>query len=265
MDSTRRSLAQMFLYLLLVGGVAALLYEPLYDAYMNNWIFNSVISGVLLIGIIINFAHVLRLRPEYEWLRRFRTGETGTSTVDPVLLKPLARELGGMGRSKFRISALSLRTVLDGIANRLDEAREISRYIIGVLIFLGLLGTFWGLLGTIGAVGEVINALDLTNDDYRAVFNNLKDGLSRPLSGMGTAFSSSLLGLGGSLVLGFLDIQAGQAQNRFFNSLEEWLSSSSSLVDTGEVDGSANAALLHEMREQRRVLERLADSLQQRP
>jgi hypothetical protein len=122
-----------------------------------------------------------------------------------------------------------MRSLLDGIASRLDESRDLSRYMIGLLIFLGLLGTFWGLSQTIGSIGDVIRGLTVGVGDLGRVFDNLKEGLGAPLSGMGTAFSSSLFGLGGSLVLGFLDLQAAQAQNRFFNDLEEWLSGSTRL------------------------------------
>ena len=130
------------------------------------------------------------------------------------------------------MSAMSLRTVLDGIRSRLDESREISRYMISLLIFLGLLGTFWGLLGTITAVGSVILNLSIEGGDFNKIFGELQAGLLEPLKGMGTAFSSSLFGLGGSLVLGFLDIQAGHAQNRFYDGLEEWLAGVTKLVDS---------------------------------
>ncbi|MEA3277816.1 MAG: flagellar motor protein MotA, partial [Pseudomonadota bacterium] len=220
--------------------------------------------------------HVLMLGPEITWIKLFRTGETGISvTEEPRLLKPLARHLHGRRKDRFRLSALSLRTVLDGIRARLDESREISRYMIGLLIFLGLLGTFWGLLGTVSAVGQVISGLDVSGGDVDLVFANLKAGLEAPLDGMGTAFSSSLFGLGGSLVLGFLDIQAGHAQNRFFNGLEEWLSGVTQLIDEpgtgarpraseplpegegGDEGEPAADPVLEEMRAQRRLLEAL--------
>jgi hypothetical protein len=149
-------------------------------------------------------------------------------------MKPLAKHLEGLNRDHFSLSAFSMRTVLDGIRGRLDESREISRYMIGLLVFLGLLGTFWGLLGTISSVWQVIEGLEVARHDFAAVFANLKTGLQKPLSGMGTAFSSSLFGLGGSLVLGFIDLQAGHAQNRFFNELEEWLSGVTHLIDKAE-------------------------------
>jgi hypothetical protein len=166
----------------------------------------------------------------------FRTGETGLSVAHPPrLLSPLARHLSNIHRDRFHLSALSLQTVLEGIRGKLDEAREISRYMVGLLIFLGLLGTFWGLLQTIGEVADIIGALEVGAEDMRTFFENLKQGLREPLSGMGTAFSSSLLGLGGSLILGFLDIQAGHAQNRFFNEMEEWLTGVTALIEKDAV------------------------------
>lgn len=232
MLSIRQSLFWMFIYLVVVSAVCFLLLQPLRSAFMANWAFNGVILGVLAIGMLINFRQVLVLNTEIRWIRVFRTGRTGISvTTEPRLLKPLATHLSKRRRDRFSLSALALRTILDGLRERLDESREISRYMIGTLIFLGLLGTFWGLLGTIAAVGQVIDGLDVGSGDYAAVFAQLKQGLKAPLEGMGTAFSSSLFGLGGSLVLGFLDLQAGHAQNRFFNGLEEWLSGVTQLVD----------------------------------
>ena len=134
-----------------------------------------------------------------------------------------------------------MRSLLDGLASRLDEGREISRYLTGLLIFLGLLGTFWGLLLTVGAVSDVIGGMSVGSGDLNALFEQLKTGLSRPLRGMGTAFSASMLGLSGALVLGFLDLTAGQAQNRFFNELEEWLAGLTRLSSGalgGEGEGS---------------------------
>jgi hypothetical protein len=272
MSNTRHSLFWMAVYLAIVAGICALLYLPLKTAFLANWGFNALIFGVLLVGIGINFRQVLVLNIEIRWIKVFRTGETGLSLEqEPRLLKPLSGHISRLRKDRFRLSALSLRTVLDGIRERLDESREISRYLIGTLIFLGLLGTFWGLLGTIAAVGQVINGLDVGSRDFAGVFGDLKAGLQAPLNGMGTAFSSSLFGLGGSLVLGFLDIQAGHAQNRFFNGLEEWLSGVTQLIDEpgkrpladesfGELSAARSddlAALVKEIRAERRLLEQL--------
>ena len=232
MSKPRYYLLMMVSYLALVAGVCALLYVPLRGAFLANWGFNMVIFGALAIGISLNFRRVVVLRAEISWIEIFRTGSSGLSVAEsPQLLRPLAKHLEGMHRDRFSLSALSLQTVLDGIRGRMDESREISRYVISLLVFLGLLGTFWGLLGTIGAVSSVIGALEVGDRDFNLMFQSMKAGLQEPLQGMGTAFSSSLFGLGGSLVLGFLDIQANHAQNRFFNELEEWLSGVTELVD----------------------------------
>ena len=233
MSNPRHYLFVMCVCLAVVVGICALLYVPLKTAFMANWGFNLLILCALGAGIGINMHQVLRLEPEINWMNMFRTGQIGLSVAEegPVLLKPLTKHLSGIHRDRFRLSALSLRTVLEGIRGHLDESREISRYMIGLLIFLGLLGTFWGLLGTIASVGQVIGGLEVGSRDYAVIFKTLKAGLQGPLGGMGTAFSSSLFGLGGSLVLGFLDIQASHAQNRFFNEMEEWLSGVTQLID----------------------------------
>jgi hypothetical protein len=232
MTNPRHYLYLMGIYLAAVGAVCVFLYNPLKTAFLTNWPFNLLILGVLMIGIGINMHQVLRLEPEIKWLKIFRTGNIGISATDPTrLLNPLAKHLEGLHHDHFTLTAFSLRTVLGGIRGRLDESREVSRYMIGLLIFLGLLGTFWGLLGTISAVWKVIDGLEVGRHDFAMIFESIKTGLREPLRGMGTAFSSSLFGLGGSLVLGFIDIQAGHAQNRFFNELEEWLSGVTRLID----------------------------------
>jgi hypothetical protein len=232
MSNPRYYLLIMFFFVSLVALICFLLFKPLEQAFMSNWGFNLIIIGALVIGILLNIRRVLILEPEINWIKIFRTGTSGLSVaVSPELLKPLAKHLEGLHRDRFSLSALSLRTVLEGIRGRLDESREISRYIIGLLVFLGLLGTFWGLLGTIGSVGGIVGNLEIGNSNYNQMFQSLKASLQEPLRGMGTAFSSSLFGLGGSLILGFIDIQAHHAQNRFFNELEEWLSGVTQLVD----------------------------------
>lgn len=232
MSNPRYYLLIMSVFVCLVALVCALLFVPLKQAFMSNWGFNTIIVGALLIGILLNIRRVIILEPEINWIKIFRTGTSGLSVAEsPELLKPLAKHLEGLHRDRFSLSALSLRTVLEGIRGRLAESREISRYIIGLLVFLGLLGTFWGLLGTISSVSGIVGGLEVGDGNYGQTFQALKAGLQEPLRGMGTAFSSSLFGLGGSLILGFIDIQANHAQNRFFNELEEWLSGVTQLVD----------------------------------
>jgi len=235
MTNPRHYLYLTIIYLVAVAGVCGLLIQPLKSAFMANWGFNLLIFAALVVGIAINIFQIIRLEPEIKWIKIFRTGDPGLSVAEPsLLLSPLARHLEEIHRDRFHLSAGSLRTVLDSIRDRLDETRENSKYMIGLLVFLGLLGTFWGLLQTIGTVGQVINGLSAGGEDFTTLFDQLKQGLATPLAGMGTAFSSSLFGLGGSLILGFVDIQAGHAQNRFFNEMEEWLSGVTRLVDTDE-------------------------------
>lgn len=228
MTRPERFLTRMILFLVVVGSVAALLFPALRAAFMNNPALNGLILGTLLAGILFIFRQVLMLRPEVAWLEHFQTSGTATGGPEPVLLAPMARMLGER-RGRLTLSALSMRSLLDGIASRLDESRELSRYLIGLLIFLGLLGTFWGLLHTVQSVGSVIGGLSVQGGDVGAMFNNLQHGLEAPLTGMGTAFSSSLFGLAGSLVLGFLELQASQAHNRFFQDVEDWLSGATRL------------------------------------
>jgi hypothetical protein len=229
MTRPRRYLLRMLLFVFVVAAAAAFLYEPLERAFLASAPINGLILGVLLLGIIYIFRQVLKLLPEVNWLEAYRGDrEMLSQTAEPRLLSPMARMLGER-RGRLSLSTMTMRSLLDGIASRLDEARELSRYTIGLLIFLGLLGTFWGLLQTVSSVGNVIGGLSVEGGDVSSVFANLQQGLQAPLAGMGTAFSSSLFGLSGSLILGFLDLQAGQAQNRFFNELEEWLSGQTKL------------------------------------
>ncbi|TDH35883.1 flagellar motor protein MotA [Pseudohoeflea suaedae] len=226
----------MVIFLILTGFVAAILYRQIQAAFMSNPGLNGLILGVLAVGCVLVFIHVLRLRPEVRWVNSFRAaGSADKVGREPVLLAPMRALIGR--RHDMALSTSSLRSILDSIATRLDESRDISRYLIGLLVFLGLLGTFWGLLGTIGSINQVIQSLDPGSGDTNDVLSALKTGLAAPLDGMGTAFSSSLFGLSGSLVLGFLDLQAGRAQNRFYTELENWLSS---MTDLGsEVGGHA--------------------------
>lgn len=220
-----RYLTRMGFFIGVVAATVALLFPELRAAFVANTVLNGVILGVLLIGIIHAFRTVTMLRGEIAWIESFRRDNSVvSSTAVPRLLSPMATMLGE-NSDRISLSTIAMRSLLDGIAARLDESREISRYMIGLLVFLGLLGTFWGLLETVQAIGSVVGGLNIAGGDLGSAFNDLKQGLQAPISGMGTAFSSSLFGLAGSLVLGFLELQGGQAQNRFYNELEEWLSS----------------------------------------
>ena len=223
LSSPRIFLVRMLVFLVLLALLAFILYRQIWQAFLANPGLNALIIGVLLIGIILSFRQVLRLFPEIAWVNGFRLADPGLAHGRaPVLLAPMAAILGDRGASTA-ISPQIMRSLLDSIATRLDEARDTSRYMTGLLVFLGLLGTFWGLIETVGSVGGVIQNLRV-GGDAAAMFDSLRDGLAAPLSGMGISFSSSLFGLAGSLVLGFLDLQSGQAQNRFYINLEDWLS-----------------------------------------
>jgi hypothetical protein len=223
LSSPRIFLLRMLVFVVLGALIAFVLYKQIETAFMANPGLNSLIILVLIIGIALCLRQVLRLYPEIAWVNNFRLADPGLA-VDraPVLLAPMAAILGSrVGR--MAMSAQLMRGILDSIATRLDESRDISRYMTGLLVFLGLLGTFWGLIETVSSVGGVIQGLK-AGGDAGTMFDSLREGLAAPLSGMGISFSSSLFGLAGSLVLGFLDLQSSQAQNRFYTELEDWLS-----------------------------------------
>ncbi|MDE2063785.1 MAG: flagellar motor protein MotA [Bradyrhizobium sp.] len=216
-------LVRMLVFLVLCGLIAVVLYKQIVTAFFANPGLNALIGLVLLVGIILAFRQVIRLYPEVAWVNNFRIADPGLAlTRHPTLLAPMAAILGGERSGRITISQQTMRHLLDSIATRLDEARDISRYMTGLLVFLGLLGTFWGLIETVGSVGKIIDGLKV-GGDAGALFDTLKEGLAAPLGGMGISFSSSLFGLAGSLILGFLDLQSSQAQNRFYTDLEDWL------------------------------------------
>ncbi len=236
----------MILFLIIVGFIAAILFRQGQEAFMHNPGLNGLILGVLVVGIILVFNHVLSLRPEVRWFNSFlAVGDADKVDRNPKLLAPMRALLGS--RKSMSLSTATLRSILDSIASRLDESRDISRYLIGLLVFLGLLGTFWGLIGTIGSINKVIQSLDVAEGGD--ILGTLKESLAAPLVGMGTAFSSSLLGLSGSLILGFLDLQAGRAQSRFYTELENWLSSVTDVgSDMSQVSDAANGASSDDVR-----------------
>lgn len=222
-SSPRIFLVRMFVFVLLCTALASILHEQIWHAFLNNPGLNGVIFGVLLVGIIFAFRQVIRLLPEVAWVNGFRVADPGIEVARaPVLLAPMASMLGDRA-GRMSISQATMRGIMESIGTRLDEARDLLRYLTGLLIFLGLLGTFWGLLETVGSIAQVIGSLNV-GPESASVLETMKTGLAAPLGGMGIAFSSSLFGLAGSLVLGFLDLQAGQAQNRFYTDLEDWLS-----------------------------------------
>ena len=225
LSSPRIFLVRMLVFLVLCTLVIVVLYKQIMLAFFANPGLNALIGMVLLVGTILSFRQVIRLYPEVAWVNNFRIADPGLALDQrPALLAPMAAILGGERTGRMTISQQTMRHLLDSIATRLDEARDISRYMTGLLVFLGLLGTFWGLIETVGSVGKIIDGLKV-GGDASALFDTLKEGLAAPLGGMGISFSSSLFGLAGSLILGFLDLQSSQAQNRFYTDLEDWLAS----------------------------------------
>jgi hypothetical protein len=248
LSSPRIFLVRMLVFLVLCALVAVVLYQQIVLAFFANPGLNALIGLVLLVGIILAFRQVIRLYPEVAWVNNFRIADPGLALDRrPRLLAPMAAILGGERTGRMTISQQTMRHLLDSIATRLDEARDISRYMTGLLVFLGLLGTFWGLIETVGSVGKVIDGLKV-GGDAGALFDTLKEGLAAPLGGMGISFSSSLFGLAGSLILGFLDLQSSQAQNRFYTDLEDWLASTvreysagdapTAGINSGEIQGA---------------------------
>lgn len=259
MTRPQHYLTRMAVFVACVAGIAALLSPALYRFFMGNPAVNGLISLILVGGIAYIFRQVIRLNPEVAWIESFQRNQNSVSTQDmPRLLSPMATMLADRRGGRVSLSPTSMRTLLDGIATRLDETRETSRYLIGLLVFLGLLGTFYGLLLTVQSVSGVIGGLSVGAGDAARAFNDLKSRLEAPLGGMGTAFSASLFGLAGSLVLGFLDLQAGLAQNRFYNDLEEWLSSHTRLSG-GTVGDGGDASVPAFIQA---LLEQTADSLE---
>ena len=260
LSSPRIFLVRMVVFLTLCALVAVVLYKQIWVAFLNNPGLNALIIGVLAIGIALAFRQVIRLFPEIDWVNGFRLADPGLAVErPPVLLAPMAVLLRDrIGR--MAISAQMMRGILDSIAARLDEARDTSRYMTGLLVFLGLLGTFWGLIETMSSVGSVISGLK-PGGDAAAIFESLKEGLAAPLSGIGISFSASLFGLAGSLILGFLDLQTSQAQNRFYTELEDWLSTTVRDLGVGSDAAIAAPAAGAASGDLRMAIERLREAI----
>jgi hypothetical protein len=257
-SSPRIFLVRMMLFLVLGALLIVILHKQIWAAFLANPGLNALIIGVLFIGIVFAFRQVIRLFPEVAWVNSFRLADPGLAVErSPTLLAPMASILGDrMGR--MAMSPQTMRGIMDSIATRLDEARDISRYMTGLLVFLGLLGTFWGLIETVTSVRTVIEGLKVGGDSAQ-MFDALKEGLGAPLGGMGISFSSSLFGLAGSLILGFLDLQSGQAQNRFYTDLEDWLATT--VRDLGVDSGTGPSAGFAISGELRAAIERLRETM----
>ncbi len=265
LDPPRVYLVHMIVFTIVVAVLVAVILPNLQRAFFANPALNGVIIATLLLGMLHSYRMVGRLFPEVRWVNGFRDGADVASLRQPQLLGPMATLLKNKQRTV--LSPLSMRSLLDSLASRLDESRDMSRYLVGLLIFLGLLGTFWGLLETVTSIRGAIEGLDVASAQSATVFDQLKSGLQAPLQGMGLSFSSSLFGLAGSLILGFLDLKAAQAQNRFYTDLEDWLST---ITDIGAGDvhpQQAGAAVLApqflraELQTLQRTLEKLSSSV----
>jgi hypothetical protein len=250
----------LFTMLALLAGlvaIAVLLHAPLLRAFNATPVFNGLILVVFLFGVAVNLRGVMRLQREVRWIEAFRRSSPERRPAErPVLLSPMAQMLSGERRQQS-LSTASMRSLLDSIYLRLEEQRDLSRYLIGMLIFLGLLGTFWGLLLTIGSVADIISGLS-AGSDALAMFESLKVQLREPLSGMATSFSTSLFGLGGSLALGLLDLFGGRASNRFYSELEDWLSGMTRL-SSGAMSGDGEGSVPSYVQA---LLEQTADGLE---
>ncbi|WP_299871543.1 biopolymer transporter ExbB [uncultured Sulfitobacter sp.] len=262
-----RQISLMLIVLAATAGGAFLALPSVMPIFIENPYLNGVIFAVFVIGVLACFYQVFQLIGSVRWIENFASDKPDPETVAPQLLAPLASLLRQRG-ARMQVSATSTRSILDSVASRIDEAREITRYIVNMLIFLGLLGTFYGLATTVPAVVDTIRSLapsEGSDGGGVGVFNRLMTGLEAQLGGMGVAFGSSLLGLAGSLVVGLLELFAGHGQNRFYQELEDWLSSITRVgfssgeegAGDGGGDGGAIAAVIDQMAEQMEGLQRV--------
>lgn len=257
-----RQIVTMLLVCVLVACGAWLIHDTVIGIVATNPLLNGFITAVFLLGVATCFWQVLILFQSVSWIERFARHDPGAEeAAAPRLLAPLAQLLRSRG-ARTQISPSSARSIQDSVATRIDEARDITRYLTNLLIFLGLLGTFYGLATTVPAVVETIRSLaPKEGETGLEVFGKLMGGLESQLGGMGTAFSSSLLGLAGSLVVGLLELFAGHGQNRFYRELEDWLSSITRLGFAGSdgdgAEGGAVSAVLDHLAGQVEVLQTL--------
>ncbi len=263
LEPPRVYLVHMVVFTLVVVVLAAILFPSIKAAFMANVGLNGLIIGLLVLGVLYAYRMVWRLFPEINWVNGFRQGQSSDENLaEPVLLAPMATLLGDR-QERTVLSTNTMRSLLDSLASRLDESRDLMRYMVSLLIFLGLLGTFWGLLETVTSVGDAIKNLDVGAGQSSSMFEELKTGLQRPLEGMGLSFSASLFGLAGSLILGFLDLKASQAQNRFYHNLEDWLSTITDIqVGEGTSQSGATNYLRFDMQGLQRGLDKVGKQLE---
>jgi hypothetical protein len=242
-----RQIISMLIVLGLVGAGLYLGFAQIKAIFWSNVYLNGAILAVFILGVGSCFAQVWQLMRSVHWIEEFTNHKAGNgAAVAPGLLAPLATLLRSRG-ARMQLSSSSGRSILDSVAQRIDEDREITRYIGNTLIFLGLLGTFYGLATTVPALVETIRSLNPADgEDGADIFARLQSGLESQLGGMGTAFSSSLLGLAGSLVVGLLELFASHGQNRFYRELEEWLSTITRLGFSSGDEGGAEAGVMVE-------------------
>ncbi len=262
LTSPRIFLVGMAAFLALVGFVVLILWNQIALAFSANPGLNGLILGVLGIGSLFAFRQVVRLFREIHWVNSLTGAQTGRAARQPLLLAPMAAMLNA-GAGARGLSTITTRAILDSIATRLDEGRELNRYLIGLLVFLGLLGTFWGLLETVHSISGVIESMK-TGSDTATMFDDLKSGLSAPIAGMSISFTSSLFGLAGSLILGFLDLQAGQAQNRFYSEFEEFLAGHVQTTPAVETEPDPTVVVQSQLEHQRNAaaIATLAEGIQ---
>ena len=243
--SLNQYILRVSIFLLLILIAVVFLYPVLQSAFLANIYINLIIIFSLLFGLIFNFYQLSLLNNDYKSLAKFNIHKSPQVFLgSSLIINNLAQKIHQVGE-RYLFKSSVIEKILESVDMSLLSIREISRYLVGLLVFLGLLGTFWGLLKTIGSVGDVIGSLGIDDTNVAGFFNSLKDGLNAPLQGMSVAFSSSLLGLAGSLILGFVDLNLGQAQNKFVKFLEQTLQKNSTpdFVNSGSSDPSTLSAI----------------------
>ncbi len=241
MTYIHRCLIRMGIFLILAVTTATLLHQSLLHIFFHNLALNMIIISCLGLGVGLSFFQLFRLQQEQTWLDTFEQGrERFPNAPRAKILAPLAILFSDPNHTGG-IAPLTARSILSSVEGRLDESRDVNRYLVGLLIFLGLLGTFWGLSETIGAITGVINNIDMGGGEVKDAFSNLKKGLQSPLTGMGMAFSSSMFGLASSLIVGFLDLQINKAGSSFFHLLEERLAANTRLGGVSEASTAAGS------------------------